>query len=110
MNSLVFFVYGALLTYASLRPAGTASMEPWDKVFHLMAYAIFALLARRMVAGTYPYYGLCVAIALYGVAMEYAQSFVPGRVMSAADALANSAGVLAAVLLSRAYSRRNQTP
>lgn len=71
----------------------TALLEPWDKVGHLVIYSIFALLGCRIIANPRQFIYLCVGIATYSGLLEVAQSFVPGRVMSFYDLLANIAGV-----------------
>jgi VanZ family protein len=108
-HTLVFTGYAVLLTYASLRPAGTGSIEPWDKLAHLIAYAVFALLGRFVVEQKSAYVRLCCSIVLYGGAMEYLQSFMPGRVMSLGDLVANTLGVLAAALLLKNFTGKDQS-
>lgn len=93
MNILVFILYTAFVTWGSLRPMETTSLEPWDKVGHLVLYAIFALLGCRIIANQRQYFYLCAGMVAYSGLMEVAQSFSPGRAMSIYDLLANIAGV-----------------
>lgn len=70
---------------------------PWDKFNHLAGYAVLAVLAalaglRILTAGT--------SVAAYGVAIEFAQMAVPGRLgADPADMLANALGVVLGLVL-----------
>lgn len=103
----IFAAYIALITAMSLRPANTMAIEPWDKLFHLLIYAIMALLAWRCVGSNRAYLWLCGLILVFSAVMEWGQSFMPGRVMSAWDLLANTIGVVAGMLLVKAYGKRS---
>jgi VanZ family protein len=109
MHTLIFSVYAILLTYASLRPAGTGNIEPWDKALHFIAYAVFALLGRRVVQRLSNYHRLCVAIIVYSGVMEYLQSFIPGRSMSGLDLVANALGVVAVVIAAQLFTDQHQS-
>lgn len=72
---------------------------PWtDKVYHLAAFGLlmwwFAVALPR---ARWPVTGL--AVVLLGVCIEFAQGFVPFRAPSFADAIADTAGMLAGALL-----------
>ena len=88
-----FVLYTLLVTYLSLRQGDTGVGAHYDKVGHLLMYALFAILAVLLVRGGRALLGLLVGIVLYSVFLEFAQSFVPGREMSFLDMLANAAGV-----------------
>jgi VanZ family protein len=94
MQSLIFIVYAGIVALISLRPGGESSIDPLDKVVHLLVYYIFAVFGYRALQNKryYPY--LCVGIIAYGALLELGQSYVPGRDMSAYDLLANTLGVL----------------
>lgn len=106
-----------------------------DKVWHGLAYLVLALLAALSFpfggplpfalsgqfarpslpgpAGGMPGFGLSAAgrraawsMALLGVGLELAQAWVPGRVASAGDMAANTAGVWCGVLLAGRAARR----
>jgi VanZ family protein len=68
--------------------------EHADKLNHLLAFGTLAALAQLMRSG-----GLwhsaqhAAALLLYGVGIEVAQSFVPGRQASRADVLADGLGI-----------------
>lgn len=93
-----FVAYSLLVAFISLRPGDTAGIEPWDKLFHLLIYGVFGLLASRLSRkpGHLLYLGL--GIVAYSALMELAQSYMPGRVMSVYDLLANILGVVVGVL------------
>ena len=104
----MFASYVALVTFASLLPAGGALVGSYDKSAHLMIYAIFAILAFRLGVTARHYVYLCVGIIAYSGLLEVAQSFVPGREMSALDLLANTLGVLLGVLVCRITASRSR--
>ncbi len=97
---LILLSYALLVAYVSLRPGGAGVIEPWDKLGHLVTYALFALLAFPASGRGWRYVALCVAILAYSGLLEIGQSFMPGRVMSALDLLANLAGILVGALAS----------
>ena len=105
VNYLVLLAYALFVAYLSLRPPGTGGgiPEPWDKVAHLAVYLCFALLAFRAEPAWRRFALLCIGIVAFSAAMEWGQSMVPGRFMSAQDFIANLAGVLAGVLLVRRW-------
>lgn len=75
-----------------------------DKLRHLLAFLGFAAL---VVGGRLrPRRWWLLGLVLYGVAIEWAQSQVPGRDASVADALADGAGVLLGAWLARPLWRR----
>ena len=86
----------------------------WDKLQHLIAYAVMGLLLFRAailrpLTRLGPYLMTLIIGALHGAADEYHQSFVPGRNMSAHDWAADVLGlVLALAILRMATHRTNQ--
>jgi len=93
---------------ASLRPMDSGTIEPWDKLGHIIIYGVFAIVGYRAVNGERSYYCLCGAIIVFGGVLEVAQSFMPGRVMSGLDFVANAIGVfLGAVVVTRALDVNN---
>ena len=94
MQSAIFFVYAILVAYISLRQGGGASIDPWDKLLHLLVYYVFSVFGYRATRDGRGYWLVCLGIIAYGGLLELAQSYTPGRHMSAADMLANTLGVL----------------
>lgn len=104
----VLVFYTAFVTFASLRPMNSASFEPWDKLGHLVLYGIFAMLGYRVFRQPRAYLSVCIAIVVYSGLMEVVQSFMPGRVMSGYDLLANGVGVLlGAAIITKVFSIRS---
>lgn len=101
MNILTFIIYTCIVTFASLRPMDGIAIGGWDKIGHLTLYFVFALLGYRIVSKRRHYVFLCIGIVAYSGLMEVAQSFMPGRMMSAYDLLANAAGVVIAMVCTR---------
>ena len=94
-----FVSYAALLAFASLQPGSGVSIGHYDKLGHFLAYAIFAFLAWGISRSGQYFTYLCCAIVIYGALMEFGQSLVPGRDMSALDFLANTMGVIVGAVL-----------
>ncbi|WP_456375652.1 VanZ family protein [Thiolapillus sp.] len=96
-----------LVTYMALTPLPEAIQENInDKLGHAL---VFLLLAALTHAGwpsrTFNWqHGL--PLIAYGIALECAQYFVPGRFFSVADMIADAAGILAWLLVSRLLGAR----
>ena len=99
-STVIFASYAVVVAILSLQPGDGSSIGPYDKVAHLVTYGIFAALAHRMNLSARHYVYVCIGIVAYSGLLEVAQSFVPGRDMSALDMLANTSGVLLGALLS----------
>jgi VanZ family protein len=105
VNIFLFVLYAAFIAVVSLRPADGAALGSWDKLLHLLAYSVFALLAYRVASEPRKYSAICLGILVYSGLIEIAQSFMPGRMMSVYDMVANALGiVLGAVVASRVFS------
>ena len=109
MHSAIFFVYAGLVAYVSLRQGVGASIDPWDKLLHLLVYYIFAVFGYRAIRAGRGYWLVCLGIIAYGGVLELAQSYTPGRYMSAEDMLANTLGVLlgAAIVKRREWANKS---
>ena len=76
-----------------------------DKISHLLAYTFFGILIARALyfQNRFPFFSqnylwLTIFIGiLYGISDEFHQSFVPGRTVEFADALADSIGIILGV-------------
>ena len=95
---LYFFLgWVVFLTVMSLLPAGGVALgEKWDKISHFGAYFFTSLLfyyAFRSRFKQTDIYAVFFAFG-YGVILELAQLFVPGRIFSLKDLVANCSGVL----------------
>lgn len=67
-----------------------------DKLEHFAAYAALAAGAVQLFARRRSLFSACIALALLGIGLEYAQgALTADRTMDARDALANILGVLA---------------
>lgn len=120
LGSLALAFQCALLFYLSSRTTGGPSLFPnSDKLLHFLAYAALALFAWISFTASGATKGKVKRAALwaflfavlYGISDEFHQSFVPGREVSIADWLADSAGaafttLLPAAFLDRFFKRR----
>lgn len=96
-----------IITVGSLLPEDVALTPVLpDKIQHLVAYGALAGLtcwaygawARRAVVAM-------AALFVFGVAMEAAQSWVPGRESSLLDVVANTAGIVLGTTLATGLYR-----
>jgi VanZ family protein len=105
---LAFALYTILVTFGSIRPINSVPLEHWDKLIHLIMYGVFAIIGYQTVKEQRHFIYLCIGIVMYSGALEIAQSFIPGRAMSAYDLLANAMGVfLGAITAKKALSVYN---
>ena len=89
----------AVVVWASLSQIHLPGPQNSDKVAHFIAYfgvAFLGLAGFRTPRNEILFIVFCFIL---GASMEYAQSFVPGRMMSWADMIANSLGIVGAVLV-----------
>jgi VanZ family protein len=99
---VLFFALLIIATQQSLIPKPASVFEPvWDKYLHLVCWGILSL----SLYSAYRVSGLMVlrwsGLFLYSIAIEFGQIFVPGRVFSGEDILANGLGILLTALLLR---------
>jgi len=84
-----------------------------DKLSHLVAYAVMAILAwrafsHRLSATQALWLATALFCSLYGMSDEFHQSFIPGRNSEVADWLADTLGaVIAAAGMARYRQRRS---
>jgi len=94
---ILFVVWVVLVTVGSLLPIEEVDLgQNRDKVAHFVAYFFTALLfyfAFRTRLKRTDIYAVLFATS-YGALLELAQLFVPGRVCSLGDLVANLSGVL----------------
>ncbi|MFM6989544.1 MAG: VanZ family protein [Arenimonas sp.] len=94
---LALWIAGMLLgVYLSLRPvpAVAPALPHLDKLIHVGGYAVLAAFATCLFSGSARLRALA-GVWLLGAAIELAQGLLPtGRLMEAADLLANSVGIM----------------
>jgi VanZ family protein len=100
-----FFGYGAAVAFFSLTPVDEVFFSIWDKLLHFGCYGMFALIAWWSATRDKTFYVLCAVVIAYSALMEVGQSFVPGRMMSGLDIVANALGVLAVLVIFILYKR-----
>jgi VanZ family protein len=99
------FGYGAAVAFFSLTPVDEVFVSIWDKLLHFGCYGMFALIAWWSATRDKTFYVLCAVVIAYSALMEVGQSFVPGRMMSGLDIVANALGVAAVAVLYVLYRR-----
>jgi len=109
---IVTAIYTALLTTASLLPSGQGPLGGWDAslspdlqdALHLPAYAGLVVLwalswSARSPLTARTILAIACACVAFGLAMELAQSVIPGRTCGLSDMLTNAAGALGGMAL-----------
>jgi VanZ family protein len=77
----------------------------WDKLLHVVGYAVLGVLALRAFHGGFerlrsePTLYAALAVILWGISDEFHQSFVPGRDASPLDVVADAVGFVIAALV-----------
>ncbi len=111
-----FAVAAVAVVFLSVTPRPLPTSGPLlsDKVQHLAAYAVLAVLGGFGFAAGRRVGRVALALFALGVAMEIVQSFVPGRFAGLDDVVANSTGILIgcglALIVNRGFSRWVHTP
>jgi VanZ family protein len=96
---VILAIYVLLDIIISLAPASGISVGHWDKVSHFLVYAGMAVLSMLSFESKRARTAALVGAVGLGGLLEWAQSFVPGRQMSLADAIVNALGVISGALL-----------
>lgn len=97
--------FAAFLYFLSAQRRIPGADLVWDKLLHVIGYALFStLVIRAFHGGLGPLTVKATALALvftvgYGMTDEIHQSFVPGRSPSALDVVADGVGFLVAAAL-----------
>ena len=98
---LGFWLTLAAITVLSLLPLQFAVKSGVsDKIEHLVAYAALCAFGHIGHPRRPAPFALVLAVIAYGIAIEIAQSFIPGRMMSGWDIVANTAGAIIGLGLS----------
>jgi VanZ family protein len=82
-----------LVTYLSITPQSLPVIDDLnDKMKHVVAFAVLTYGFSRY--WNLPLVTVFVGMMCYGVGIEFIQSYIPGRVPSAADIVADLVGVI----------------
>ncbi len=92
--AFVIALVGVVFLSVTPRPLPTSGPLLSDKVQHLAAYAVLAILGGFGLAAGRRVGAVAMALFALGVVMEIVQSFVPGRFAGLDDVVANSLGIL----------------
>lgn len=94
------FYLGLLIVVAlSLMPQDSVPAPGlWDKAGHVLAYAALATAGGIGYRGRRSFFLVGLGLLLLGAALELAQSFLPDRIASLHDILANAIGIALGLL------------
>ncbi len=108
MKRLVFWCAVIAVGLVSLLPRETLPETGlWDKLEHAAAYAILCVIGVVSYPRKRTHLVLLIGLAMYGPALAWLPSFVPGREASIADVIANTFGVVIGFAASR-FSRNSE--
>lgn len=95
------FIYAGLIFFLSSLPSERITFVSGikDYILHFVEYGVLAVLTIRFVNFYFKprakhYFLILLVTSLYGLSDEWHQSFVPGRVASLSDLLADTLGVI----------------
>lgn len=93
--------------WLALSPAPPPAVDTgWDKLNHLLAFAALSFVAQGASGRpALPRLAIVVGLILYGLGIEAAQAWVPGRSSDWQDLLANAAGIGSGCVLAWAVWR-----
>jgi len=91
---VLWIVAWVVVGWLMLTPASPDLPPVHDKFAHFAAYLVLSSLPLSFCTGQRGLALVAALTLLLGVAIEYAQSFVPGRSFELADIAANSVGAL----------------
>ena len=95
------------VTWEALRPnPGGSSIEHWDKLLHVLAFATLALSSALACSPSRKSdWGIAAGLLVYGALIEIVQAYVPGRDASWLDLMADAVGIAAGLGLTRLWRR-----
>ncbi len=103
-----FAAVALAVAWLALSPSPPPSVDTgWDKLNHVLAFATLTFIVQGMTRRPgVPRMATVSVGVLYGVAIEIAQAWVPGRSSDWQDLLANGVGIAAGCALAWAVWRR----
>ena len=103
---LVFALYVIFVIFVSLFPS-VEGISHWhtDKIGHFFAYMGMVIIAFLTFGKKIVRISALFGAIFLGAALEWGQSFVPGRTMSLIDGIVNTLGALSGVLLFRLFGQ-----
>ncbi len=117
---LILACYSIFITYISLLPGqGNGDITDLkqykiphlDKVLHVGAYWVYALLALFAAKMKYERWLVCCLLLLHGILLEYLQiTLATGREASIPDIIANTAGVILGYFTTLIYQHHPSNP
>jgi len=115
---LPVYIYAALIyIFSSMsKPIPVEIPIPsFDKFVHVVEYGLLALLTARALKSSPKNFSIItvnvfsmLATTLYGASDEFHQRFVPGRISSGWDVLADFVGAVVGVLVYSRYLKKNK--
>lgn len=97
---LAFYMTFVMVTLLALLPQEQAVLTTgWDKMNHLLAFFVLALLIDRSYPRLSLWHSKLPLLLIYGLWIELLQWFMPGRFFSGLDVLADGLGLLIYAML-----------
>ncbi len=91
---VLFFAALSMISYLAVAPLDAVVLSTgWDKLNHLIAFAVLILLLDYAYPRFQFWPGQIVTLLCYGFLLELAQAFIPYREFSLLDLLADALGI-----------------
>lgn len=98
------------IAFLAFAPPSQAPGTPFDKLNHVLAFAVLAWLADLAYPGSGRARSRWTLLLAYGLAIEVIQGFLPYREFSLADLAADAAGILCYGIVARFRRRPGPEP
>ena len=95
---LGFVAYFILLSWQLLTPVTIITAGSWDKLYHMVSFAVLAGLAI-LAWRNFSTITIAITLICYAALTEILQHFIPGRSFSVLDWLADDLGIVIATLV-----------
>lgn len=107
----ILFLWGASICaviFLSLFPRVELPVDFWnaDKLYHCAAYGWLALLPMMGFADQRRASSVALSMIILGLLLEVGQYFIPGRMFSLLDIIANALGVILGIFLGNYLRKR----
>lgn len=104
-SRIIFVLYFMLLSWQLLTPVTIISAGGWDKLYHMVSFAILAGLAI-LAWRNFSTKVIAITLLSYAALTEILQHFIPGRSFSVLDWFADGLGIALAIIITVSLLKR----
>lgn len=104
---IIFWLLVIMVLVLSFMPGSvSSSIQHVDKLEHLVAFFVLSILLLLAYKFSKPLFTTAIIMALFGMGIEVVQVYIPNRIFSMQDFLADIVGIVLALLVYRIFSRK----